>query len=147
MNVMDTKYIAALHNCLVRVQMIEEVLKIIVGLSYEIIAARTPAPVRFKFNSAAIQDAPMGRLIKMYAQVSNNEEMTQLLGKIIKWRNFCAHNAFMNESYVRLGNEQFTSHSHVELTKVVKHCSELMQQLGAEVTALQEVHKQIVQVE
>ena len=88
-----------------------------------------------------ILEAPLGKLIQMYSQVSDNEEIVGHLRKTTKWRNFCAHNAFRYELYVRTGKEQFSEHCHEDLLQVVKHCSALVESLGAEVVALQELHK------
>lgn len=91
-----------------------------------------------------ILDAPLGRLIQMYSQVSDNDEMVSHLRKATKSRNFCAHNAFRHELYVRTGKKQFSAHSHEDLLQVVQDCSELVETLGAEVASLQEIHKQKV---
>jgi hypothetical protein len=64
-NLASGSYIAAINKALLSFQMIEEALKICVGLSYEVIAKAAPAPIVFRYDLAGINNAPLGKLIKM----------------------------------------------------------------------------------
>lgn len=140
----DEKYIVAVHSALLSFQMIEEALKIFVGLSYEIIQASTPQPLIFKFDKKTITEAPLSRIIKMYDNLSSNSELVSDLKKIIEWRNFCAHNAFRHELNLRSGTTQFSDHSIEDIHKIVEYSVILVQRLADEIRSIQDIHKTIV---
>ena len=83
-------YVLSVQNALFAFQMIEEALKIYIGVSYEIIKRSAPSPVAFNFDASAINNAPLGKLIKMFSRVSANNKLIGDLRKIEEWRNFCA---------------------------------------------------------
>lgn len=93
----DESFIRKVQVALSAFQMLEEGLKIIIGLSYEVIQATTPKPVKFNFNADEIYNAPLGNLKKMYLRVSGNAELGQEIDQLIAWRNYCAHRAFLEE--------------------------------------------------
>ncbi len=62
----DISYIQAVQNALLSFQMIEEALKMCVGMSYEVIAKTAPSRVVFSFDPAEINNAPLRRLIKCF---------------------------------------------------------------------------------
>lgn len=118
----------------------EEALKICVGLSYEVIAKSAPSPIVFRFNPADINSAPLGKLIKMFSEVNCNAELIGDLGKVVKWRNFCAHNAFTHEFLDRASASPFTAHHTEDVIAVVKFSSALVERLGIEMKVLRELH-------
>ena len=77
-------YVVAVHKALLSFQMLEEALKICVGLSYEIIAKAAPAPIVFRFDPTSINNAPLGKLIKMFSELNSNAVLVGDLGKAVK---------------------------------------------------------------
>lgn len=137
-------YIAAIHKALLSFQMVEEVLKICVGLSYEVIAKTVPAPIVFRFDPADINNAPLGKLIKMFSAINSNSELVGDLGKILKWRNFCAHNAFIHEILNSASKSPFTPHGAEDVEGIVKFSSSLVECLGKEMSAIRELHRTVM---
>jgi hypothetical protein len=140
-NQASDSYKAAVHNALLSFQMIEEALKICVGLSYEVIAKAAPAPIVFRFDPAIINSAPLGKLIKMFSEINCNTELVGDLGKVMKWRNFCAHNAFAHEFLDRAGASPFTAHDTEDVQAVGKFSADLVERLGNEMKALRKLHR------
>jgi hypothetical protein len=89
-SIRDDLYLISVSKALLSYQMVEEALKLCVGVSYEIIAASNPPEVGFRFSTTSINDAPLGSLVKMFAKVSNNEALVKELQakELGKWRNF-----------------------------------------------------------
>lgn len=137
-------YLAAVHKALLSFQVIEEALKICVGLSYEVIAKEVPSPVVFRFDPAIINSAPLGKLIKMFSEINCNTELVGDLGKILKWRNFCAHNPFAHEFLDRAGASPFTAHDTEDVQAVVKFSADLVERLGNEMKSLRKLHRVVV---
>jgi hypothetical protein len=134
-------YIEAASKAMLTFQMVEEALKICIGLSYQIIQSTAPNPVQYKFNSKSINNAPMGKLISMYETITSNTGIVNDLRKIIEWRNFFAHNAFRHEFLERTGSSPYKQHSIDEVHRVALFSSALVESLGEEVKALQKVYK------
>jgi|GEM_PF-2247141 len=138
-------YIAALNGALLSFQMIEEALKICVGLSYEIIRATAPSPIVFRFNPVAVVNAPLGKLIKMFSEVTANDELVNDLRKVIEWRNFCAHNAFAHEFLNRASKSPFKSHPAEDVKAIVKFSANLVERLGNEMKLIREIHVAVIE--
>lgn len=141
----DDLYLTWVSKALLSYQMVEEALKLCIGLSYEIIAVSSPPEVDFKFSPNSINNAPLGSLIKMFSNVSKNEVLVEELKskELLKWRNFCAHNAFEHELMNRSSKNSFTPHSAAEVEKVARNVGELVLKVGNELKRLQEIHSRV----
>lgn len=137
-------YLATVHKALLSFQMIEEALKICVGLSYEVIAKTAPTPIVFRFDPAIINSTPLGKLIKMFSEVNCNAELISDLRKVLKWRNFCAHNAFVHEFLDRAGASPFAAHDTEDVQAIVKFSTALVERLGNEIKVLRELHRVVI---
>ena len=133
-------YIAAINRALLSFQMIEEALKICVGLSYEIIRATAPTPIVFRFDPAAIVSAPLERLIKMFSAVAANDDLVKDLRKVIEWRNYCAHAAFVHEFFDRASKSPFNPHTVEDIHTIIKFSADLVERLGNEIKAIRATH-------
>lgn len=140
----DEKYLDLVNKALFSFQMVEESLKLCIGLSYEIIAASTPSGLAFKFSKDSIYNAPLGRLISMFSNISNNETLIEDLKKVVKWRNFCAHNAYAHEFMTRASKSSFSHHTSDDLAKIAMASNDLVSLLGEEIKKLLTIHKNVV---
>jgi hypothetical protein len=139
-------YILAVQNALFSFQMIEEALKICVELSYQIIARSAPSPITFNFDASAINNTPLGKLIKMFSGVSANLQLIKDLRKIEEWRNFCAHCAYAHEFMSRQSGEPISA-KDVEDVKIITTFSiSLLEQVSNEMLILREMHKALFKV-
>lgn len=138
----NEQYLTWISKALVSFQLVEEALKQCIGVSYEIIAASNPLEVDFKFSPTSINDAPLGKLIKMFSNVSKNETLVEELKSkdILKWRNFFAHNAFMHEFMNRTSKSSCSPHSVNEVEVVARYVAGLGLKLRDEFERLQSIH-------
>lgn len=134
-------YVLAIQNALFAFQMIEEALKICVGLSYEVIVRSAPSPVVFSFDASAIYNAPLGKLIKMFAGVSANRQLIAELRKIEEWRNFCAHCAYKHEFMSRQSGSPISAKDVADVQTVTSIAVDLVGQIGNDMRALREAHR------
>ncbi|MDP3696007.1 MAG: hypothetical protein Q8R42_07835 [Desulfocapsaceae bacterium] len=137
-------YIEAASKAMLTFQMIEEALKICIGLSYQIIQATVKSPVQYRFSVKSINNAAMGRLISMYEEITSTPELANDLRKITEWRNFFAHNAFRHALLASTDNSPFSQHSIEDVRRVVLFSAELVERLGKEVQKLQKVYKSVI---
>jgi hypothetical protein len=133
-------YALAVQSALFTFQMIEEALKIYIGLSYEILKRSAPAPIAFNFDASAIHNAPLGKLIKMFSGVTANRQLASDLSKIVEWRNFCAHRAYKHEFMSRRGPTPVSANDVADVQTATAFAVSLVEQLGNEMRALREVH-------
>jgi hypothetical protein len=133
-------YTLAVQNALFTFQMVEEALKICVGLSYEILKHSAPSPVTFNFDASSIHNAPLGKLIKMFSGVTANRQLVRDLGKIVEWRNFCAHCAYKHEFMNRGGTNPVSAKDVVDVQTTTTFAVNLVEQLGNEMRALKQAH-------
>ncbi len=136
-------YVLAVQNALFAFQMIEEALKICVGLSYEIIARSAPSPVIFNFDASAINNAPLGKLIKMFSSVSANRHLIAELRNIEEWRNFCAHCAYKHEFMRRQSGAPVSTKDVVDVQTVASAAVKLVEKIGNDMCTLREVHRML----
>lgn len=80
----------------------------------------------------------------MFTEVNCNAELIGDLGKVVKWRNFCAHNAFAHEFLDRASASPFTAHDTEDVIAVVKFSSSLVERLGSEMKVLRELHQVVL---
>ena len=143
----DHAYVLAIQNALFSFQMIEEALKICVGLSYEIILRSAPSPVAFNFDASAINKAPLGKLIKMFSGVSENRQLIADLRTIEEWRNFCAHGAYKHEFMSRQAATPVSAKDVTDVQTVTTFAANLVEQIGTDMLPLREVHRALLGVE
>jgi len=137
-------YLVAINKALLSFQMIEEALKHCVGLSYEIIRATAPPPIVFRFDPAVVVNAPLDRLIKMFSAVTVNEELVKDLRKVIEWRNYCAHNAFVHEFLDRASKSPFKPHPVEDIDIIIKFSAGLVERLGNEMKSISAMHVAVI---
>ncbi|MCX7173753.1 MAG: hypothetical protein NT159_07485 [Proteobacteria bacterium] len=140
---MVDSYTTAVNAALLSFQAVEEALKICIGMSYEILDKNAPPPVVFKFNRARIANSALGRLIDMFSEVSTNEALISDLKKIVQWRNFCAHSAFMHHSMNKTGLSTFKPHTEIDVLNVAKFVGDLVERLATEMLSIREVHDHV----
>ena len=141
----DDQYQVSVSKALLSYQMVEEALKLCIGVSYEIIAASNPPEVGFRFSPASINDVPLGSLVKMFAKVSNNELLVKepQAKELGKWRNFFAHNAFAHEFMNRTSTSSYSPHFAEEVQKVALYVGDLVLRLGKELKILQNLQARL----
>ena len=140
----NEEYINAVNRAIISFQMIEEALKICIGMSYEIIRATTPLPIVFRFEPEAITRAPLERLIKMFSAVTLNDELIKDLRKVIEWRNYCAHNAFVHEFLDRMGRSPFKPHPIEDVATIIKFSIWLVERVGDEMKSIRKLHAEVI---
>lgn len=136
-------YVHAVQNALFAFQMIEEALKICVGLSYEIIKRSAQPPVTFNFDVSAINNAPLGKLIKMFSGVSANHQLISDLRKIEEWRNFCAHRAYKHEFMSGQSGAPVSEKDVADVQTVTTFAVNLVEQIGTDMRTLRETHRSL----
>jgi len=136
-------YVLTVQNALFAFQMIEEALKIYIGGSYEIIKRTAPSPVAFNFDSSAINNAPLGKLIKMFSGVSANNKLIGDLRKIEEWRNFCAHRAYTHEFMSRQSGTPVSAKDVDDIKTVTTFAVDLVKQIGNDMLILRETHRTV----
>ncbi|WP_300496937.1 hypothetical protein [uncultured Methylophaga sp.] len=139
----NNNYIEASTNAILSFQMLEEVLKICIGLSYEIIQLSITKPLQFRFQANDINNLPLEQLVSKYKVITSKPEQADEIKKIIKWRNFIAHNAFRHEFLSRTDNSPFDKHSPEDITKVLTETKRLISCLAEEMKELQQTLKSL----
>lgn len=87
-------YLREVQNALFYFQMIEEGLKNYVASAHEVIQRSLPAELVFRSDPKEYENAPLERLIKLFAKLTRNEEFVSRLNKLLEPRNYCAHRAY-----------------------------------------------------
>lgn len=136
-------YVLAVQNALFAFQMIEETLKIYIGGAYEIIKHTAPSPVAFNFDNSAINNAPLGKLIKMFSGVSANNKLIANLRKIEEWRNFYAHRAYTHEFMSRQSGTPVSAKDVDDVKTVTTFAADLVKKIGDDMIILRETHRAV----
>ncbi len=136
-------YVLTVQNALFTFQMIEESLKIYIGVAYGIIKRTAPSPVAFNFDASAINNAPLGKLIKMFSGVSANNKLIGDLRKIEEWRNFCAHRAYMHEFMSRQSGTPVSANDVDDVKTVTTFTINLLNQIDNDMRILRETHRTV----
>jgi hypothetical protein len=76
-------------------QFIEELLKIVIGCSYEALRRSAPPLVRFRPTRFSVERESLGRLISRFEEVSGNDALIKELRAVVQDRNFCAHRSLV----------------------------------------------------
>jgi hypothetical protein len=86
--------IAQLQRSLAFFQVLEEALRIYVGLAEELIAAAVPYGVHLRPNPKALDTASLGRLAQLFRKYNRNDELLARISQLLQHRNHIAHSAF-----------------------------------------------------
>jgi hypothetical protein len=123
------EYLIEAMSTLFAFQMLEEALKIRIGLFHEING--TP-----NFDEKGLMKAPLGPLISKYEKASGDGALVASMKSTLDWRNFCAHNAYLHSLYSQTGKSQYTPHSIDDLRHVRAFSNNLVLRVGDEIKAL-----------
>ena len=139
----DESFISKVQAALSAFQMLEEGLKMVIGLSYEVIQATTPEPVKFTFDANEIYNAPLGKLKKMYLRVLGNAALGKEIDQLITWRNYCAHRAFTEEFMSRVDVQRENQKDEAGVVAATKATHQVMQIIKEELQQLHQLHASI----
>jgi len=128
----NDEYLVEAQSALFAFQMLEEALKMRIGLFYEINKALKPD----NFDAEKLMNTPLKRLINMYKAASGDGELVKDMQSAVNWRNFCAHNAYLHWLYSQTNTSPFTTHSVADLRQVKDFSSTLVQRVGNEIKSL-----------
>lgn len=118
------QYKDAISTLLMDFQWIEQILKIVISSSYEIISRSCPPEIAFRIDGSSLKKDTLGKLVIKYAELTNNIELAKELKTLIEHRNTCAHKAFflsLEEQF----DDAFLSaelHKYFELHDRAKKC-------------------------
>ena len=82
-------------SALLAFQLIEENLKLYITFSFKLIRIRLNQTVPFNFDGTEFENAPLERLLHIFARLTDNNPLVSRLNKLKKNRNFVAHFAFV----------------------------------------------------
>jgi len=139
----DESFTSKVQAALYAFQMLEEGLKIVIGLSYEVIQATTPEPVKFAFSADEINNAPLGNLKKMYLRVSGNAALGKEIDQLIPWRNYCAHRAFIEEYMSRADAQRENQKDEAGVVAATQATLQVLQTLQTELQQIRQLHPSI----
>ncbi|MBI4766398.1 MAG: hypothetical protein HY787_17650 [Deltaproteobacteria bacterium] len=136
----DESFTSKVQAALYAFQMLEEGLKMVIGLSYEVIQAVTPEPVKFTFSADEIYNASLSNLKRMYLRVSGNATLGKEIEKLIPWRNYCAHRAFLEEYMSRVDADRENQKDEAGVAAATQATLQVLQTLQAELQQIRQLH-------
>lgn len=89
------KYMHSIQLLMLDFQFIEELLKIVIGCSYEALRRSAPPLVCLRRTRSSVEKEALGRLIERYEEVSSNDALAKQLRAVVQDRNFCAHRSLV----------------------------------------------------
>lgn len=128
--------LAPLIRALGFLQMIEEGLKLYVGIAEELIQAATPYGVPFKVDRQAIENAPLGKLIGMFAKLNRNDQLIARLRQLPEHRNYIAHAAFRRAFQASTDKNIDLDSARLHATEVGDEAEKVLQLIGQEIKSL-----------
>lgn len=76
-------------------QLLELLLKMYIGTSYEYIQMLVEDHIHFDFSVTDVENYPLERLLNLFGKLNSNEELKKRLNKLRKERNYLAHEALI----------------------------------------------------
>lgn len=124
-------------------QLLEEGLKTYIGVYHQTVRAVLNGRLHYDYDQSDVQEAPLGRLLTVFAKICSNEELLAEMRSLLKHRDQAAHQAFiclygpgpgdhklieMSDANAKLGTQLslLLPRLHQEMLKVC----EVLRQLG-----------------
>lgn len=135
----DHEYLEQVKQALLSFQMLEEALKIHIGLYVEVEKKSGASSEKFDKLMHGLSETPLRYLIKRFKKTNFNEAVISQLESedLQNWRNFLAHNAYQHEFLNRTSASTFSRHTPVDVAKVGIHVGNLVLDIGEEIKKLQ----------
>ena len=76
-------------------QLLELILKLYIGASYDTIHSLVEERIHFGFSVEDVENYPLERLLNVFGKLNGNEELKKRLNKLKKERNYIAHEALL----------------------------------------------------
>lgn len=125
------KYMRSVQLLMLDFQFIEELLKIVIGCSYEALRRSAPSLVRFRPTRRDLEKKPLGRLIDKYEDVSHNDTLVKQLREVVQDRNFCAHQSLVLH-FEKQQDVQFLQSECLRLEAIRRNTKPCVDALAAE---------------
>lgn len=138
----NDEYLAEAQKTLFAFQMLEEALKIRIGLFYE----RNETSKPQNFDVKKLMDTPLGPLIKMYEKAFGDKLLVTEMRSALGWRNYCAHNIYVHWLYSATSASPYTAHTIDDLCNVKNFTVDLVQRIGKEIETLKLQSSELPQI-
>jgi len=125
------QYLQKLPDALLNFQFIEEFLKMYIAYCYEIITLRVSSHIPFKYRYKDLKKDALGKLVMKFKKINNNDKLIGKIEKIIKDRNYCAHEAYLL-IHEQQNDPEYLSKEIAKLEKIVLEAKECLQEISAE---------------
>jgi|SRR5690554_806654 hypothetical protein len=141
----DQEYLEKVCEALRSFQMLEEGLKIYIGLYVEVERLSGNRDEKLDSLIKDIFNTPLSYVIKRFKKTNPNGAIVSRLERkdLIEWRNFLAHNAFHHEFMSRTSTIDFSHHTAFDIAKVALDIGYLTLDLGEEIVILQKRHESL----
>ena len=142
----DQEYLDKVCEALRSFQMLEEGLKIYIGLYVEVERLSGNRDENLDSLIKDIFNTPLSYVIKRFKKTNPNGAIVSRLDRkdLIEWRNFLAHNAFHHEFMSRASARNFSYHTALDIAKVALDIGYLTLDLGEEIIILQRRHASLL---
>jgi len=88
-------YREGISHALGRFQLLEEGLKTYIGVYHKTVSAVLNGRLHCGYDQSDVQEAPLGRLLTVFAKICSNEELLAEMRSLVKHRDLAAHQAFI----------------------------------------------------
>jgi len=136
------EYFNKLPDALLNFQFIEEFLRMYISYSYEIISLSVSPYIPFKYSYKDLEKNALGKLVSEFKKLNKNEEVTKKIEKIIKDRNYCAHEAYLLTSEQQ-NDPEYLSKEIAKLEKIVRKAKECLKGISAEVKRVEGIRNSL----
>ncbi len=124
-------YRDAASHALAGFQLIEASLKQYIGYYHDAVRHLVCGKLSYKHKQSDIDEAPIERLLKVFAKINSNDLLIRNLRKLVKHRNEIAHKALVHLYHPTKSDEEFEKLKG-EMIQVAEQLSRLLGELNGE---------------
>lgn len=132
------QYFQKLPEALLNFQFIEESQRLYIAYCYEIIALGVSQHIPFKYSYKDLKKDSLGTLTRKFKNFCNNDKLIGKIEIIIKYRNDCAHKAYLL-TFEQQNDSEYLSKEIAKLEKIVLKAKECLSELSAELQHVQAI--------
>jgi hypothetical protein len=126
------------QKAMLRMQFIEELIRMYLSRHFEIIRRKTRGIVIFKYNYSDVQKKALGALVEDLNKTNGNSILVKSIKTLVKDRNYCAHGAFLL-TYEEQKNVEYLKNELDKMKDIANRAEECLLNLTNEANLLDKI--------
>ena len=136
------KYWHKLGNALLNFQFMEEIIRMYLGIAYDVVKKKLDNQIPFKFSYRDIKQDSLGTLVTKFEKFNSNKQLIEEVVRLVKIRNYCAHQAYLMTAEQQK-DDKYLSGEIKKMETVIRSSDQCVRHLHRELERIEKIRNKL----